>query len=125
MNNEMTRTNMIIERARIRRGLKRQRTFFRFASALLIAMTIATFTLSIRSFASEKDADKPHYKYYTSYTIDQGENLNTLARRYMTKEYSSKDSYISEVVSINHLVSASDIYAGQVIILPYYSADIK
>ena len=124
MNNKKAE-NFILKRARMRRRLERQRTLLRFVLAMFMVMTVATFTLSIRSFASEKDNGTPSYKYYTSYTVNEGENLSTLAKRYMTKDYRSADSYISEVVSINHLMSASDIYAGQVIILPYYSTDIK
>ncbi len=115
----------ILERSKMRRRHERQKAIFRFAAAMFIVMTIASFTLSIRSFASEKDNDKARYKYYTSYSVAKGENLSILANRYMTDDYRTADDYISEVVSINHLVSASDIYAGQVLILPYYSTDIK
>ncbi len=116
--------NNILKRAETRRKLARQVNILRFVSALLIVMTIATFSLSISSFASEREGGSS-YKYYTSYTVKDGDNLSRLADEYMTKEYSSAGKYISEVVSINHLLSASDIYAGQVIILPYYSMDLK
>ena len=69
--------------------------------------------------------DMPSYKYYTSYTVAEGDNLNALAKKNMTKEYHSSSDYIAEVVSINHLICASDIYTGQKLILPYYSTDIK
>ncbi len=124
-NTDSKRTNRIIERARLRRKREQRKAVLRFISALLIVMAVGTFTLSIRSFASDRHSDRPSYKYYTSYTIQDGENLSMLAKRYISDEYSSVDKYISEVVSINHIASASDIFAGQVIILPYYSEDIK
>lgn len=120
-----TAKTTVLERVKLRRRLQRQRAVIRFTAALVIVLSIATFSRTISSFAGEKDMEKPSYKYYTSYTVDEGDNLNMLARRYMTKEYSSASRYVAEVVSINHLFSASDIYAGQVIILPYYSTDIK
>ena len=123
-NNGKSRNKVII-RAQLRRKYETQRNILRFAAALVIAVVLATFSSTIISFAGEKDMDKPVYKYYTSYTVDEGDNLNTLAKKYISKEYASQSHYIAEVVSINHLISASDIYAGQVLILPYYSTDIK
>lgn len=117
--------NTVLKRAKLRRRLQRQRAVLRFTAALFIILSLATFSRTISSFAGEKDMDKPSYKYYTAYTVDEGDNLNSLARRYMTREYSSASRYIAEVVSINHLISASDIYAGQVLVLPYYSTEIK
>ncbi len=117
--------NKILERARLRRKHAHQIIMLRFISAMLIAMTVATFSLSIRSFAGERDFDKPSYKYYTSYTVSEGENLSSLAEEFMTDEYRTVDEYIAEVASINHIASVSDIYAGQKIILPYFSKEVK
>lgn len=123
--NIISGSSRILKRAKLRRQQEYKIRFLRFVSALITVMTVATCSLSIRSFASEKDSGKPSYKYYTSYTVNEGESLSMLARKFMTDEYRSEDRYIAEVVSINHILSASDIYEGQVIILPYYSTDIK
>ena len=117
--------NKIIARARLRRRKEHYRNMFRFTFALLIAITIATFTLSIRSFAYDRNEALPSYKYYTSYTVQEGDSLSMIAGRYMTDDYASVNKYISEVTTINHIASASDIYAGQKLILPYYSTHIK
>ena len=122
---EISGSSRILIRAKLRRQQEYRIRLLRLLSAMIIVMFAATFSLSIRSFASDNSSGRSSYKYYTSYTVNEGDSLNTLARRFMTDEYRSEDRYIAEVVSINHIISASDIYEGQVIILPYYSTDIK
>ena len=117
--------NRIIIRARKRRMMQRYRNTARFVLALFIVTTLATMTLTIRSFARDRQSEEPRFKYYTSYTVQPGESLSRIAERYITDEYSSMDKYLSEVASINHLVSASRIDDGQILILPYYSSDIR
>ena len=124
-NNTNTRTNKIIARARLRRKKEQYKKMLRLVMSLLIVMTIATFTLSIRSFASDREAEIPSYKYYTTYTVQDGESLSAIAGRYITDEYSSMDKYIAEIVSINHLISSARIDAGQKLVLPYYSSELK
>lgn len=115
--------NKVIRRAELRRKREYYRKMFRSAAALLIVMSLATFTLSIRSFAKDRERMES-YKYYTSYTVQNGENLSTIAERYINDDYASLDKYMAEVVSINHLLSLK-IDAGQKLILPYYSCDMK
>ncbi len=117
--------NPIIIRARIRRKKEEYRRKVAVVMALFIMMTLATFTLSIKSLAFDKKSDVPSYKYYTTYTVKSGDSLNTIAAQYITAEYTSTDKYISEIVSINHLASASEICAGQEIIIPYYDSVVK
>ena len=117
------KTNKIIKRALLRRRMELRRNIFRFAVAMLFAMTIATFTLSISSFAKDRDSGRTVQKYYTSYTVQKGENLSLIARRFITDDYSSMDKYLAEVVSINHLISPAGIDEGQELILPYYSCE--
>lgn len=117
--------NKVLRRARLRRRTERRNMMIRFISALVIVMAVMTFTLSLRSYALAKDRSEPTYKYYTAYTVQPGDSLSAIASAYITDEYSSVHRYISEVVSINHLIAASDIKAGQVIYLPYYSTELK
>lgn len=117
--------NKVLRRARIRRRNEHRNMMIRFILSLVIVMMITTFTLSLRSFALAKDRSEPTYKYYTAYTVQPGDSLSSIASEYISDEYSSSHKYISEVVSINHLISASDIKAGQVIYIPYYSTELK
>ena len=113
--------NKVIIRARLRRRNERYIRLFRFCVVMLTVMTVSTVMLSLRSFALAEDKKEPSYKCYTSYTVQSGDTLRKIAADHITDEYSSADRYISEVVSINHLISASEIDAGQTIILPYYT----
>ena len=62
------------------------------------------------------------FKYYTSVIIEPGETIWNLADEYIDyNHYKDKNKYISEVQSINHLDSDYTIYAGQRLIVPYYS----
>lgn len=120
---EKTHKNRILIRARLRRRNERYRNMLRFSFALIIAMIISTVSLSLRAFALAEDGFSPSYKCYTSYTVQSGDTLSSIASEYITDEYPSSDRYIAEVVSINHLLSASQIDEGQTIILPYYTSD--
>lgn len=44
---------------------------------------------------------------------------------HMTEEYDSPKTYIKEVKSINSLTDVDKIYAGQRIVIPYYSTELK
>ena len=61
-------------------------------------------------------------KFYTSYVVKNGDCLWDIAGEYMTKEYTDRNEYIEEVMESNQL-EGTDLYPGQLIILPYY-ADI-
>ena len=64
------------------------------------------------------------YKYYTSITVEEGDTLWDIAGIYMSDEFSSVKKYIDEVKSINHL-TGNKIYAGEELIVPYYSYEYK
>lgn len=62
------------------------------------------------------------FKYYTSVVIEPGETLWNLADEYIDyNHYKDKNKYVAEVQRINHLDSDYTIYAGQMLIVPYYS----
>lgn len=93
---------------------------------LLAAAVLATFCMILICTVSYKAIDSNAnggFKYYTSVTVEAGMTLWELAGDYMDEHYDSRDSYIAEVCSINHLSSENDITAGQLLIVPYYSAE--
>lgn len=63
--------------------------------------------------------------YYTDIVIQKGESLWDIANEHMTEEYDSPKTYIKEVKSINSLTDVDKIYAGQRIVIPYYSTELK
>lgn len=63
------------------------------------------------------------FKYYTSIVVQPGETLWELADQYIDYDhYKDKQSYISEVININHL-EEDVICAGQMLVVPYYSSE--
>lgn len=108
------------------RKLRRQKEIRRvFILAGIAVVLVLVFTLSYHALLSQANTElgDVSYKYFTSVQIEPGDTLWTLADRYADKEhYVSQDQYIVEVMSMNHL-DDENIYAGNYLILPYYSAD--
>ncbi|MCR5254391.1 MAG: LysM peptidoglycan-binding domain-containing protein [Acetatifactor sp.] len=94
--------------------------------ALAVSMILVTL-ISAFSFKSSAESSIDHeYKYYTSVTVKYGDTLYDISDRYIDYDhYASKAEYIREVASINGLNSKCDIISGQMIIVPYYSAEYK
>ena len=86
-------------------------------SAICMIIICTTLWGSLRSNANNG------FKYYTSIIVQPGETLWELADQYIDYEnYKDKQSYISEVMSINHLEEDA-ICAGQMLVVPYYSSE--
>ena len=91
------------------------------AIVILIAVCLFTAVSGLRTVnATAPDT----YKYYTHLTVEEGDSLWDIAGRYMGHEYKSRAAYIKEVRSINHLES-SRIYAGSVLVVPYFDTAKK
>lgn len=105
---------------RLRRERRRKTVmvFLTVVATICVIMVCAISYDSIRSNASSG------FKYYTQITVEAGENLWDIAEKYVDYDfYKDKNSYISEVRSINHLDAEGNIVAGQTLIFPYYSAE--
>lgn len=110
-----------------KRRLRRQREIRRkcimFAMTVCLILVCAVSYHSINSNASTGN-EELHFKYYTGVTVQFGETLWDIADEYIDyNEYEDKHEYIAEVQSINHLDEDCDIKAGQILIVPYYSAE--
>lgn len=94
-----------------------------------LTMTIAAFAafcmilICAASYGSISTSANDGFKYYTSVTVEAGESLWDISSTYMDEHYDSRDSYIAEVCSINHLDESGSIRAGQTLIVPYYSSE--
>lgn len=106
--------------------------FLNIISNKKITIIISIIVLSVlylavtHKDASEADATNASTKYYTCISIESGDSLWDIADIYITDEYSSKEEYIDEVVSINNLDDASSITAGCNLVVPYYKVtDLK
>lgn len=109
-----------------RRALRLRRERRRKAAVLAISgfaafCIIMVFSLSYGALRSNASSG---FKYYTSITVEAGENLWDIADEYIDYNvYRDKNSYISEVRSINHLDENGTIAAGQILVVPYYSTE--
>ena len=124
----MSQTTYLYERdlRNHRRKLRRQRELRRkFILAGIAVVLVFIFTISYHALISNANTniEDVSYKYFTSVQIEAGDSLWSLADKYADPaHYANQDQYIAEVMSINHLTS-ENIYAGNYLILPYYSAE--
>lgn len=100
---------------------ERRRKCLTLAVAVFAAFCmVLVCTISYNSISSNANNG---FKYYTSIIVEAGESLWDIADGYMDGHYDSRDSYIAEVRSINHLDENGTIIAGQTLIVPYYSPE--
>ncbi len=122
----MTEKSMIMNRKRNRKQcmVKRYSCLF---TAILITFLILAVSLSI-CFTVNADQEKPKktcLQVLHRHRDPEGESLWDIANEHMTEEYDSPKTYIKEVKSINSLTDVDKIYAGQRIVIPYYSTELK
>ena len=90
----------------------------------LIATMILTVVCTLAYSSLKTNANKG-FKYYTSVCVENGDTLWELSDRYIDYDYyENKESYLLEVRMMNRL-NDDTIYAGQTIVLPYYSSEYK
>lgn len=110
------------------RKQQRTRQIYRrlFSSILCLAVIAAAFSINLffikAKASSENEAFK--YKYYTSVTVESGETLWDIASEFISDDFASVQDYIDEVKQINH-IAENRIYAGEELIVPYYSTEYK
>ena len=103
--------------------VRRQRNCLAVAIIIVVALGILLGTSMNALASSEKDIAS-YNKYYVSIRIESGDTLWTIADEYVDGFNLSKADYIAEVCQING-ISENNIHAGDQIVVPYYSQDIK
>ncbi len=97
---------------------------------LLMTCAMICFSLllgfSCCSFLAKAQArkDMVSYKYFTSILIQPGDTLYSIAQQYADGHYASIYDYVEEICLTNHLLD-DKIYAGNYLIIPYYSTEFK
>lgn len=109
-----------IRRNRERRARQLRCKIILFIAAVLLGSMLALIGNTISSRAKDNN-ETVTYKYYHSYQINPGDTLTSIAQVYADGENSSVSSYIKEVKQINHLTDEDLLWAGEYIIIPYYS----
>ena len=110
-------------RYRIRRRMQLRRRCMTAVFTLLMVLVLSLSYSALRSQATAGDKGE-RFKYYTSIEIGYGETLWEIAETYAGPEYASLESYIHEVMEINHL-KEEKITAGEYLIVPYFSGEWK
>lgn len=70
------------------------------------------------------NSTNPVYKYFTSYEIQPGDTLTSIAQKYTVNSDISVSEYIKEVKKNNNL-STDKITSGKYIVVSYYSNEYK
>ena len=92
---------------------------------VLFAGIILTLLIGFVLFSNKAAAEtnRPVYTYYTSYEIQSGDTLWSIADQFMGPESSDKEKFIDNIKSINHLLD-DDITAGNYLVIQYTSYDM-
>ena len=107
---------------RVRRNTKRRRIAQLrkrlFLSGTIVAIVLVTIiTISgLKNVSAINNGENPIYKYYTSYEIQPGDTLTSIAQKYTVNSNVSIAEYIEEVKKNNQLVS-DRITSGKYIVL--------
>lgn len=113
---------------RIRNNKRRRERELRrhiLLSVLTLCITVAfVFCISSINTDAKDSSETIEIKYYTSMTVSAGDTLWTIAAEHMGESghYASASEYITEVMRMNGLDNET-IYAGQHLVIPYYSAE--
>lgn len=83
----------------------------------LILFLSLTFTTKVNA-----DNEVHYYKYYQSYTVQNGDTLWKIAGKFAHDE--TRKSYINEVITLNEMCGTY-IVAGQKLVIPYYSTEFN
>ena len=103
--------------------VRRQRGLVALVVLLVVALGILLGTSMNALASSEKDIAS-YNKYYASIRIESGDTLWNIADEYAEGFNISKADYIAEICEING-ISENNIHAGDYIVVPYYSQEIK
>ncbi len=117
--------------ARIRRNKRKRRaelkkhTFQLMFAVFFVCLAIFGINSMISSAGAVKESELS-FKYYKNICAEEGDTLFAIAETYAQEGYyDSVDAYVSEVRFMNHLEEEDTLYAGDYLIIPYYSNELK
>ena len=90
---------------------------------LVVGILIGLFLFQLFAMPASADTQEQRYKYYTSVFVRPGDNLWSIAQEYITEDYDSVESYLDEVMRMNHMRD-EQVQAGNYLYVPYYSEEL-
>lgn len=104
--------------------LRREQRRKKFVLLCMAAFTFCFILAGAIFYGSFRTEASDGFKYYQDVLVEPGDTVWTIANAYLDKEhYKNKAAYVAEVRRMNHLNERCDIVAGQILLVPYYSAE--
>ena len=97
----------------------------RIALALITFLIVFGIAFIFATLLLQAHGEDMSYKYYTQVEIHPGDTLDSIADKYLSEADDTKQHYINEIIATNHLDEYGRIYAGNSIVVPYYSTKFK
>lgn len=108
--------------SRIREERRRQQNIRRVKLMGVFALLVVTMFVTLSGFTAPGNSSRAEYKYYKAVEVEGGDTLWNIACRNISGDYSVK-SLIMEIQDVNNI--GDHIHSGQIIMVPYYSDDIR
>ncbi|MDE6529833.1 MAG: LysM peptidoglycan-binding domain-containing protein [Lachnospiraceae bacterium] len=122
-NRRMRGVNLFINRMFMSRWYRT--LILRYSLAAIIFMICVPLMLSLvftQSAEANDGSEEIYYKYYHRIEVSEGDTLWSIAQQNYHAQDQSIREYIEEVQQINHRYSAT-VYAGEELMIPYYSTE--
>ena len=100
-----------------------RRTDYIIRTRLFVVLSVVfCLVLSFIIFSNKAAAEDSReiYTYYTSYEIQPGDTLWTIADQYMGPDFTDKATFINNIKKLNHMTTDS-ITAGNHLVIEYSS----
>ena len=62
--------------------------------------------------------------YYTTQEVFSGDTLMGIAKEHSAYANKSLKKYVKEIMKLNNM-NSTKIYAGQILVIPYYTEEVK